>query len=43
MRIFQTLHEHPLTFRKLYLDAKLIILVMFCDVCKRELTHRIEQ
>ena len=43
MRIFHTTHKHPLTFRKLYLDAKRIILVMFCDVCQKELVHRIDQ
>ena len=43
MRIFRSTHRHPLIFRKIYIDAKRIILVMFCDVCQKELVHRIEQ
>ena len=35
MRIFNSAHPHPLTFKQIIVDAKEIRLVLFCEVCNR--------
>ena len=42
MRIFNSVHQHPLTFKQIIVDAKGIRLVLFCEACRKPLTTRIE-
>ena len=42
MRIFNSTHPHPLTFKQIIVDAKEIRLVLFCEVCRKPLLTRIE-
>ena len=42
MRIFNSVHQNPLTIKQIIVDAKEIRLVLFCEACRKPLTTRIE-